>query len=207
THDTDSARQGRIPSDMMAEYRWWEDFDERYVELKPKWDLIDDVYEADVGKLRTDKYLIRRETGEHEKSFNERKKLANFVPLFAAVVDAYVGRIIQAEKKIVRVWNREGEDGLGDIMDLSSVASRIWHNADGKGTNYVPLLAQVATMLTTKKVAWAITEGPIEVDGQPVSDSYVRLIQPQAVPITVEDGAGNLVMAVVCHWHNTKTSV
>lgn len=201
---------------MSEDFKWWEAHDPAYDKNLPKWVYTDTVYKADVDTLRTNEFLVQKTQGEHKENFNERMKLASFVPLFSAVVDAYVGRMVEAEKKIVRQFNRvilrDGEEieeeGLGDIRDTDTPAGRIWHNADGKGTNYLPLLAQVSTALTTKKVVWGITEGVRKADdGTVIGGAYLRVIQPEAVPITIEDEAGNLTMAVVRHTHNTRASV
>lgn len=197
----------------MAEKNWWEEHDPEYTESIPKWRYTAAVYESDPDKLRQKgSFLVQKKQGEHADNYDERCELANFVPLFAAVVDAYVGRIQEAEKKIERRWNRKTDDqeeqGLGDEKDLSTLAGRIWHNADGRGTNYLPLLSQVSVCFTTKKVVWGLIEGlKTDEDGVVIGDPSIRLIDPEAVPITLWDANGNLVAAAVRYTTNVRASI
>lgn len=202
---------------MPETIKWWNEHNPEHVKMVPKWKYVREVYEADPSVLRKeDAYILQKKQGEHRDNYAERIKLAKVLPMLGTVVESYVGRVSGA--RVVRRWNRpmetngvrSEENGLGHPDDTETIAGRMWTDADGRGTNYEPVLSKVATGFVLYNHQWAIAEGYTWADeGRNIVTSWphVRLVAPEDVPITIEDEHGRLVAAVVRHTKNMRGDV
>lgn len=179
-----------------------------YDELSPIWDKTWDHYAADIEALRKEKHLFKRVQGETNEQYEERRKQADYLPLFGTVVDAITGRLQTAEKKDFRVWEEEGQLGLGHPSEKESVAGKLWYDIDGAGTNYLTQLAEVAITLAALHTVWGVAEGVgLDEDGKRVGESSSRYIDPRAVVNWIDDDAGNPIEVLVRHTKDLRTSV
>lgn len=149
-----------------------------YRAMASEWSQVMTHYRAALNELRTSTYLKQRAQGEPDEQFRERRDLADYTPLFALVADSYVGRISTAEEQTDRAW---GE--LGNVTDPTTVAGRLWDNADGDGTNYLTVLEDAAGLSVVQQEFWCLVEGVRrDESGDVIGEASMRLIEPVAVP-------------------------
>lgn len=193
---------------MGLETDWLKQKSEHFQAHEQMWKDIMLCYDSNVRKLRDPKYLIRRKSGESWGQFQERLALADWPALFPIIVDTYVGRMLEAERRITRVWQDDAKrNGLGEISDKKSRAGQLWRNADGGGSNWLTLVEDAAVLFLTLKEFYALTQGVRrDANGKVIGDPYVRLIEPWAVHDVEYDG-NKLVEAKVFHRFNRRKSV
>ena len=192
----------------MSDFDWLTHRSAYHQKMAPIWESTMTVYRACLRELRDEKYLIQRESGEDRHQFRERLKLADFQPLFALVVDTYVGRVMESEQTITRRFQDEGaSDGLGEISDKSTLAGKLWHGADGANLNYLTMLEDVAVLLLALKETWGIVQGVKRNDKGVVSGyPHIRVLEPWAIHDVVMDGP-NPVEAKVFHRLDLRKSL
>lgn len=165
-----------------------------------RWKRARTVYESDITKLRNPAYLEQRAQGEHKVAYQERKSLADFTPLFAALVNVYAGRLMQAEPKVERSWEDEEGSGLGQVGDPDTLAGKIAEDVDGRGMNYLTMLHHAAVKLVSMHELWCIVEGvKRDEDGNEILHPTIRLINPDAVYDWEVGRFGTLKWAKVHH--------
>lgn len=135
--------------------------------------------------LESDKYLHRKVQAETVEAFLERIYTSDPIMVFSTAVDSLNGIAYSTDD------NTERDFGdLGDPEDPSSTAYRIFHDADGSGTNWVPLMKQMGIKQTVLHRIWGLVDGIKETTyetegGDTVSDvvgeATVHLIDPQSV--------------------------
>lgn len=154
----------------------------RYEERINRWERAGAHYKASIDELRDKQYLNRRNQSESKEQFDERVANADYTPLFSVIVAVYAGRILGAEPRTERRFQQsDGPEGLGALDEDGSLASRLWRNVDGRGTNYLTQIHQAAIKLVAKNEFWSITEGPRRVNGEVVGEPTRRIIDPTSV--------------------------
>lgn len=193
---------------MANKNEWLTQRSAYHKKMLPIWESTMAVYRACLRELRDEKYLIRRTSGEDIHQFRERKTLADFQPLFALVVDTYVGRVMESEQTIMRIWQQEGEgDGLGSVTDPATLAGKLWRGADGANLNYITMIEDVAVLLLALKECWAVAQGvKRDRDGNAIGYPHARVLEPWAVHDVVMDGQ-NPVEVKVYHKTDLRESL
>lgn len=109
-------------------------------------------------KFQTDKYLHRKVQAETPEAYVERLVTSDPVLLFPTAVDSLNGLIYGGQDDTVRDFGalgnpqpEEGEDG--------GTAEKLWNNADGDGTNWLPVMKQMGIRLTVQHKVWGMVDG------------------------------------------------
>lgn len=202
----------RLDSDVEAAKganRWILHTHPEYDDLVEKWEYVEDHYTGsllDKGKI--EKYLIQRAQAEHENEYAERKKLATQPYHLAYLIDTFAGMIFAADRNVARMWQEdENDDGLGSEDDPDTMAGRLWRDADGTGTNYIPFWQRFVTSLIRLHRMYVLVEGvDRDSDGRVVSEPHYRSISPLSVTNWRYDGR-TLVDVVVKHKADVRTSI
>lgn len=164
-----------------------------YLEKFEEWQYAHDHYTLNLlktGKLSS--YLVKKAQGESTKAYEERLALADYTALFAKVAESMAGMMFSVEDKAQRFWG----ELLGRPEDEGSLMGDIWHNADGKGSNWNTLPKSVAIDLNIKHTVFGLVEG-ITADAD---QSVVKIIQPEQVTDWQNDTNGRMIWAkVVTH--------
>ena len=124
--------------------------------------------------LKAEPFLVRHGQGESEEAFLERRRISAAVPYYGFAVDGLAGQVLAAEDDAERTW---GEGPLGDPTDPASVMARLWESADGRGTDWRTLYAQLAPRLVAVK-RWGLL---VEAGATSADDPSVRMVPPRAV--------------------------
>lgn len=176
-----------------------------YSGLADRWQFAWDVYSGQYAyPNKIQKYLIRRQQGEHPKAYAERKKEALADPALdmAAVVDSLTGMLFGNPEKITRTWRETTEEGeeardfsLGDPEEEGTRAYRIRRNVDMKGMSLPVLMKHVATRQTVKHTVWGLVDGAIygENGEDVIRPPIGTLVEPENVVNWREDDRGRLV--------------
>jgi len=193
---------------MANENKWIEQKSDHWEANSQAWRDAMTVYMSDLKQLRNSKYLIQRVSGEDTVQFQERLRLADFMPVFAIVADTYAGRMLEAEKQINRIWQGEdSEDGLGDPKDPNTLAGKLWRQADGGRTSWLTMIEDAIILMVVCKEHYAVVRGVNrDKKGKVTKEPSCRLIEPWAVEDAIEDD-GRLVEAKVFHKTNVQRSV
>lgn len=180
-----------------------------YQKMTPVWSSIMAHYEASPGTLKGPAFIKQRYQGESDRQFQERMETSDYPPLFATVVDEYLGRFSANEAQTARIWQEEGTaDGLGDVDEPGTPAYRLWNNLDGRGGNWTTTIEDAAVLLLTVKEVWGIAEGVVrDGDGNVIGGSRARIIEPWAVYDVLEDANGNPIEVKVAHKVDARTSI
>jgi hypothetical protein len=170
-----------------------------------KWTIASDFYEAkfyDSDKTLK-QYLIQRAQGESDDSFDERKDLLDYTPVFPHVVDSLAGMLFAAEGKAKRVWDEENGGALGDPEDPKSTAGKLRRDADGLGTDWETTWKRSAIDLIVLHRKWCLVDGFTE--GREIPT--IHLIDPQNVTNWRRERDGRLVEALVKEEVDTRQSL
>ena len=146
----------------------WKDNVEKW---KFAWDHYTGEY-ADDDKIVH--YLYQKMQREGNKAFESRRKDPDPILHFSTAVDGING-IISQKDDTVRDW---GE--LGKPDEAGSYAHALMKNADGSGTNWIPMMKRVGIKLTVLHTIWGLVEGIQESEGG-VEQASVKVINPQSV--------------------------
>jgi hypothetical protein len=125
------------------------------------------------GKIRY--YLHQKVQAETDTAYEERLRHADPELLFATAVDSLNGILASKSDETEREWG-----GFGDPEDPDSIAYNLLHNADGKGTNWKPLMKQTGIKQSVMHRVWGLVDGISEVDGITI-DASVKVINPLSV--------------------------
>lgn len=170
---------------------------------RKKWMYIADHLDGSIiddDKVR--RYLHKRKQGETDEAYWERlNAILDYTPLLTRGCLTLAGMLWAVEYDARRSWSKdELAEGLGDPKADGTTMSILYHNADGKGTNW-PIVWHEATI-----AAIAYTRFFVLVDGrrrgkdnQAVSHARVRLFPPQAVPRPIYDDSGRLISCKIKH--------
>lgn len=185
---------------LTAKSRYW-------TKNSPVWIDSMKVYESNIRELRNDRYLIQRYSGESKNQFDERRRLADFNPVFSIIADTYVGRMLEAENRINRVWTEGDSVGLGDHTDQNTLAGKLWKSADGGSTSWLTMIEDGIVQLAVMSEVWVYVQGvKRNQQGQVISRPCVRLIEPWAVHDALWSG-DNCIEAKVYHEMDTRDSL
>lgn len=172
-----------------------------------RWTIAWTHYEADFRNLRTAKFLIKRVQGESEEQFQERLLTSDYLPLFGTAVDSLVGRLMAAEP-INRKFSREGgSTSLGKIDEEDTPAHSIWRDVDGKGTNYLMMIEDLAIRVTVFNQMWVYVRGPWTDENKVEHQATVSLIEPISVVNVLEDDNGNPIDVLVKGSRETRKTI
>lgn len=168
-----------------------------------RWNYARDHYTGDL--LLPDRlmnYLIKKSQGETDDAFKERMSLADYTPVFPAVVDSLAGMLFAREGEANRIYTKEGEKNgpLGVLADHQSQLSRLWRDADGDGNGWLTLFKLLAAELTVTHKSWMLVDAGQ--DGNPT----VKLI-PAADVVNWRYENGVLVEALLRECSDTRTSI
>lgn len=192
----------------QKKYEWLDDRYSGFAEFSAKCRRAWTTYLGDITKLRSEKYLIQRVTGEHDDNFDERMRTADFDPLFGTFVDKYMGRMMAAESRVKRVFNKDGK-GLGDLDDPTSLAYQWWRDVDGSGMDYSRLLEDVLirTLVFTRGV-WTLVTGPRRENGVSIGNATARLYMPWDIVNYFPDGdPADATEVLVRGFRDPRTSI
>ena len=194
--------------DSGSKKHWAEFRPSWYADMVEAWSIAWTHYEADFRKLRTSKYLIKRVQGESQEQFDERLLTSDYLPLFGTAVDSLVGRLMAAEP-IHREFSREGEKtSLGKIDADDTPAYSIWRDVDGRGTNYLMMLEDLAIRVTVFNEMWVYVRGPWKDKKSGVEhQATVTLIEPAAIVNLLEDENGNPIDVLVKGSREGRTTI
>ena len=170
-----------------------------------KWTIADDFYTAKFyDSERTIKqYLIKRAQGETDDSYDERKSLLDYTPVFPHVVDSLAGMLFAAEGKAQRIWDDEAGGALGDPLDADTTAGQLKRDADGYGTDWETLMKQAAIDLIVMHTKWCLVDGFTEGRDIPT----VHLIDPMKVTNWRYARDGRLVEVLVYESVDVRESI
>lgn len=134
-------------------------------------------------------YLVRHEQGESSTSFEERARLAQFVPYVSTVIDTLAGVLFERESDVVRSWGF-----LGDPDTPGTEAYRLSRDTGG-GLNYGTMLRRTAIDLLLYNEIFLLIDG-----------EQVRTLSPLSVPNYLERN-GRIESALVREVVDTRTSI
>lgn len=142
------------------------DFDEN----KDRWEYAWDHYDGDYANRKVDDYLKQRKQAEPDAAHEERKEVSDPQLLVPMAVESLNGILFSDSEGTKREWG-----AFGDPEDKTSTAYRLLHNADGKETNWTPLIKQASIKLTVMHKVWVLVDGIKEVavtdsEGDPLED-------------------------------------
>jgi len=149
------------------------DYEARVKQWEYAWDHYTGEY---AGKGKVQSYLSKKEQAEADEAYKERLTVTDPVLLFPTAVDSLNGILFGKSDKTEREWG-----DLGDPGDSNSTAYKILHNADGKGTNWQPLMKKVAIKQTVMHKVWGLVDGVTRDEGQTISEASVHVLNPQSV--------------------------
>jgi len=143
-------------------------------------------------KSKEHPYLHRKVQAETNEAYYERIMTSDPEMIMATAVDSLNGILFSNDGETQREWG-----GFGDVEDEDSTAYRLYHNADGKGTNWKPLMKQVAIKQTVLHRVWGLVEGVVrDDDDNVIRNESVKIINPGAVVNWWPD-AGNPAQVLV----------
>lgn len=155
-----------------------------YNEKAYKFQYIQDHYSGEVvngidsdnALSKIDEYLIKRTQGESDDAFSERKKLADYTPLFGLIVDRFAGMLFSNDSKSERAWfdSENPALGLGNPEDPTSPAYTLNQSADGAGTNWEVLIREAIIRLIEKQEVFILADGMNEGNKQ----ASIKIINP-----------------------------
>lgn len=174
---------------------------DEFKDLKEKWQ---DAWNHYTGEYR-DRHNIReylfQKPRESNKAFEYRIQDSDIILHFPTAVDGLCGILFSKSDATEREW---GE--LGDPEDEGSLAYSLKHNADGSGTNWEPLMKQVAIRQTVMHRLWGLVEGVEVSNGETLSEASVKLINPQSV-VNWYPSKGNPTEVLVKEERDVRTSL
>lgn len=178
-----------------------------YSDKRQKWV---DAWRHYTGTYATDhigEYLHRKEQRETTEAYQERKDISDPVIHFPTAVDGLNGILFAKDEDTERDW---GE--LGDPEEPDSNAYTLKRDADGKDTNWNPLMKQVGIRLTVMHKLWGLVEGVKTEDDEDgntlrtLQEASVKLINPQDVVNWYPD-TGNPRQVLVKEDFDSRTSI
>ena len=127
-------------------------------------------------------YLHRKEQAETLKAYDERLFTSDISLHFGSLIDSLCGVMFSKESDAKRSFGILGEYDENGELDKDSIAYKISHNSDGKGTNWVPMMKKTAITQTVLHTVWGLVEGvEVDEDGNTISEACVKHILPQHV--------------------------
>ena len=154
-------------------------FDRLEEKYKYAWDHYTGKY-MDIGEI--EHYLHQKKQRESNTAYEVRKEDADPILHFPTAVDGLCGIVFSKQDETTREF---GE--LGDPEEEGSIAHRLWRDADGQGTNWLPLFRQVAIRQTVMHKVWGLVEGVEVIENEQgetvetLSEAKVKVINPQSV--------------------------
>jgi len=134
----------------------------------------------DIGEI--EHFLHQKKQRESNTAYEVRKEDADPILHFPTAVDGLCGIVFSKQDDTTREFG-----ALGDPEDEGSVAHRLWRDADGQGTNWLPLFRQVAIRQTVMHKVWGLVEGVEVIESEQgetietVSEAKIKVINPQSV--------------------------
>jgi len=177
--------ENRHPEWADKHNRWtytWENYSGEYA----KHDRVK-LYTANKKKNveSFDEYLHQKVQAETVEAYMERIMTSDPILLFPTAVDSLNGIAYSVEDDTQRDFG-----DLGDIDDEESTAYKLWHDADRKGTNWLPVMKQMGIKQTVFHRVWGLVDGIkesqfMDEDGEVVSEvtgeASIHIIDPMAV--------------------------
>ena len=178
-----------------------------WVKNEPKWNFAWDHYDGsyadwNMSISKVSEYLHQKYQRENNKAYEERMKVSDVVLHFATIIDGVNGVVATKEKDTVRdlgalaTYDEEGE------IEANSDAYRILNNADGNGTNLVPLMKRVGIMQTVLHSVWGYVEGVTDRSDH----ATIKVIKPQHV-VNWFPSTGELEQVLVKEQIDTRDSI
>jgi len=146
-----------------------------YRTLADKWNYAWKQYNGEYVDVGTIRDFLHQKPRESQKSYEHRLDNSDPIMHFATAIDGLCGILFQKDDT-QREW---GE--LGDPDEEGSIAHYLSHNADGEGTNWIPLMKEVAIRQTVMHRVWGLVEGVEVSEGETLSEASVKVINPQSV--------------------------
>lgn len=178
-----------------------------WVKNEPKWQFAWDHYDGsyadwNMSISKVSEYLHQKYQRENNKAYEERMKVSDVVLHFATIIDGVNGVVATKEKDTERdlgalaTYDEEGE------LEVRSDAYRILHNADGNGTNLVPLMKKVGIMQTVLHSVWGCVEGITDQS----DNAVIKVIKPQHV-VNWYPSTGEMTEVLVKEQIDTRDSI
>lgn len=170
---------------------WLDEEHPEYARLKARWEYTRDHYTGellDAAKLGT--YLIQKGVGESDQAYLERKRLADYTNIFAALVDSLSGMLWGSDDKTTRVWNGAGGGfDFGAVEDQRTLIGRLFRDADGHGLPYLTLWKGATVDLLLDQRVWVVadTQG---IDTTGTKRTVLRILPALSVPNWAADEQG-----------------
>lgn len=158
-----------------------------------KWNYVADHLEGTViDDKKIEKYLHRRQQGESDDAYTERKNIADYTPHFARAALTLAGMLWAVDYDARRRWTKEDDgEGLGDPREEGTKMHRLWQNSDGQGTNWPTLWKGATIDAIAYQRFFVLVEGVQRDDaGRVTAEPSVRIVPPQSVLRVVRDDAG-----------------
>lgn len=155
------------------------DFDRLEEKYTYAWDHYTGKY-MDTGEI--EHYLHQKKQRESNTAYDVRKEDADPILHFPTAVDGLCGIVFSKQDDTTREFG-----ALGDPEDEGSIAHRLRRDADGDGTNWLPLFRQVAIRQTVMHKVWGLVDGVEVVENEQgetvetLSEAKVKVINPQSV--------------------------
>jgi len=135
------------------------------------------VLDTRKSKAKEHKYLHRKVQAETNEAYYERILTSEPILVFPTAVDSLNGIAFSKQDETKREWG-----AFGDPEEKSSIAYQLMHDADGKGTNWQPMMKKVAIKQTVLHRVWGVVEGVVEDDeGNEISQPCIKAVNPQSV--------------------------
>src|SRR5690554_978469 len=121
---------------------WLKNRHPEFTDKKERWEYAWKHYTGEYSDDNS--FLHKKEQAETKEAYEERTNVSDPQLLFPTSVDSLNGILFAKSDKTIRDWGALGPvDEEGEIVK-GSTADKLIHNADGKGTNWQPLMKQVA---------------------------------------------------------------
>jgi len=179
---------------LGGETSWLDYRSPRVARNRENWAEIDAHLTGGIVDAKTlDKLLVQRSQGENRKAFLERKRIADYTPIYARSIVSLVGMGFMNEAEAEKRYVDDKGRGLGDPFDEDSDFWPIYNDVDGSGKNWDAMIFEAATYLASMHGVWGLVEGE-EFEGEGddafyVGGPYVRVVNPRFVPrFTMRDG-------------------
>ena len=135
------------------------------------------VLDTRKSKAKEHKYLHRKVQAETNEAYYERILTSEPILLFPTAVDSLNGIAFSKDGETERNWG-----AFGDPDEQGSIAYDLNHDADGKGTNWQPMMKKVAIKQTVLHRVWGVVDGVVEdEDGNEISQPCIKSVNPQSV--------------------------
>lgn len=175
----------------VSSSHWLDEEHPEYKRLKARWEFTRDHYTGellDASKLT--QYLIRKGVGESDLAYEERRKLADYTNIFAALIDSLSGMLWASDSKTNRAWDGAGGGfDFGDPQDQRTLIGRLFRDADGRGLPYITLWKGATVDLLLDQRVWVVAD-TMGVDGTRTTRTVLRVLPALSVPNWAQDAQG-----------------